>query len=594
MIGFIIILVVQFSNESQFSSEHLGLILSGTSAGEQAGKKQIQDITIQKSNIDFIFSRDIPLILNTTDGVTHRIRPESYELKEDGLDILFEDQVTLRFRVSEENNLNIQPILPEDPARIESMIINFSLVQGSEAHPRENLPIMTIQGQKENIYLALNSDSRIDMDKRELLLAPEDKGFVPVVVETLPASVNIKNYLAQRNEDNELVNYDNTVDNFINRAFRQWQSARFNLGQGTWTSSKGTNFYTNIAVATMAESLVTNQSQTVHPIVQNAASLWPQKQTWEGSTFFGDIVNKETDQREFMLNKLAQDRSLLRDHNLRFLYEEGGWEAVGLYGDENDFAQIMSNISHIQLTPNTVEILQLARNFLLISQWRSGSTKRIRSVAILLEEQLLKSLYNQNDNVFLTNQFGELDLYASLLGGWVFQQMGSVLQDDSYTNLGKQLVLSSLKYERGTGNLPLYLDENNGEITWNGQDILEPERIYPLLRTTAYYPHYINLKEYLGYDSWIWTSSDMNISKNSQNQLVIISKYPVRQTHYFVIYGLRPFTGIVLHNIPWPGDYRFQRYSEGYYYNPNNTTLYFKLRQRRTEDSIVISLGASS
>jgi len=591
--GFLLILFLQFSNSSQFSLEHMGLILSGTSAGQQAGNQQVQELSLNRGGLIFRFSRELPLTLITKDGMTHRARPEAFQLNETGLDILFSDQITLRVRVHEDSHFSLQPVVPENPENIQSLNLSFSLAQGSTAHPRDQLPLMAIENPREDLYMVLNTASTIALSDRRLSLVPEAKGFTPVIVEQIPEdAASLETFLAQNDGNNDrLVNYDSVVDNFLSRAFREWRDNRFDIARGTWSDQRGPNFYTDIAVATITESLVNNQYQTVAPLIQEAAALWPNERQWEGTTYFNDIVNQKAIQDTLWQEQLNQARSQMAEESLLFLYQEGGWEALALYGTQEDYRRLEDNLSQLHTTGETVEVLHLARNFLYLAQWEPALQEHLDRIVILLEEQLLRSLYTKEDTLFLRNNFGELDLYASILGGWVFQELGEMLEIPEYTTLGKNLVLSALKYERGSGYLPLYLVIQGEE--WEGKDLLEPEDIYPLLRSTNYLPHYVNLEPYLGYKSWMWTSANIT-PRREGGQLQLDIQYPLRQTHHFIIQGIRPFSGLVMHKIPWNGYFLFQNFSDGWFYNPQTNTLFFKYGQRRSQGEILISLGASS
>ena len=68
----------------------------------------------------------------------------------------------------------------------------------------------------------------------------------------------------------------------------------------------------------------------------------------------------------------------------------------------------------------------------------------------------------------------------------------------------------------------------------------------------------------------------------------MVVAYPVGVPHYMAIQGLKPFTQIRLHSIPWHSDPTYMKYSDGWTYDAGSRTLYLKLKGRAAQEEIDI------
>ncbi len=66
-------------------------------------------------------------------------------------------------------------------------------------------------------------------------------------------------------------------------------------------------------------------------------------------------------------------------------------------------------------------------------------------------------------------------------------------------------------------------------------------------------------------------------------------KFPVNNTHYMIIKGIEPFTGIQLYGVNFRTDPRFESYnSSGYVYDSTTKTLLLKMVHRTETENVVL------
>jgi hypothetical protein len=87
--------------------------------------------------------------------------------------------------------------------------------------------------------------------------------------------------------------------------------------------------------------------------------------------------------------------------------------------------------------------------------------------------------------------------------------------------------------------------------------------------------------------TWAWTVSDSVMVSQENNLLDIAVSFPIGETHYMLIRGLRPFAKLQLYGIDYRTDPQFERYdSSGWSFSPSEQTLLLKLKHRSRVEHI--------
>ena len=154
---------------------------------------------------------------------------------------------------------------------------------------------------------------------------------------------------------------------------------------------------------------------------------------------------------------------------------------------------------------------------------------------------------------------------------------------------GLALVVGYLETADVAGLLPRELIKS-GESWSPGSEFLFPEELYFLIAEGDYSPRVVDLGEGI----WAWSNSQNLEMVARGNQIVVSSTFPVDGIYHMTITGIKPFTSIRMFGIPWKSDPQFQRYTSGWVYRPDSQTLFLKIRQRRSVESIVIDYSPVS
>jgi len=168
--------------------------------------------------------------------------------------------------------------------------------------------------------------------------------------------------------------------------------------------------------------------------------------------------------------------------------------------------------------------------------------------------------------------------------GWA-----EIRKNDPWIALARSIIVSVLTLENYTG----YIRAEYG-ITAEGEIREIPSST---ANSTAKYYRILGLGEYSpravvlsSGDShiWAWTAGRIGFS-NANNIMDISVNFPVNETHYMIIRGVKPFTKIQLYNMDYRSDPQFERYdSSGWSYIAAEQILLVKMKHKAEDEHIRI------
>jgi hypothetical protein len=146
--------------------------------------------------------------------------------------------------------------------------------------------------------------------------------------------------------------------------------------------------------------------------------------------------------------------------------------------------------------------------------------------------------------------------------------------------LGNSMLISALSFADESGALPAEITVSAGGFT-SSDSRIAPSRLYPFLSGNNYFPRVVSLQAELGQNVRVWTSARAVGAVQRADGFEITFDFAAGETHYVVIRGLEPFSGMEMYGQPWNGDRRFQIYDVGgWYYEQGKEVFFVKLRHR--------------
>lgn len=121
-------------------------------------------------------------------------------------------------------------------------------------------------------------------------------------------------------------------------------------------------------------------------------------------------------------------------------------------------------------------------------------------------------------------------------------------------------------------------------------DLRTLAELYPvLIKNNANYPHSLVLDKTGEETVWAWTcASNITYEENENStEAEITVSFRQGDSHYIILKGIKPFTGIEIYGLSFHTDPRFETYnSSGYVYNAKTHTLFLKSRHKVSNEKI--------
>jgi hypothetical protein len=536
---------------------------------------------------------------------------EGFETSDAGVDIVLAHDI--RLRVTPGNDLSgslaISPVAPSPGAVAGPLIIPFTL-SGPAQEPQAGSALSWQRGGR-TYLLSLPPGARVDAESRLLTLALDSKGMslrmagAPV----LEASARARpgKTAAQKSqlpEEKSLPSVDQlqaAVTRYVDAAYAGWTGTRFSPEDGLWKMPDGSaKFSDDIGVGLLAESISRGTWGRLLPIWSEAIARQQdrdpgQKLSLRTSTYAGGVRDyvralqsraaAEVDRARGLL--AGSDASLFGINGISTLLKDHGTS------DQLQAARtLMTGVSAAGL--DTAAALGLLDGLLDYAQETSAGAnvteKRdpARAARELIDRRILPSARAVDAGIFLESDTpGQSDMNDNIRCGSLLLRAGTVLDYSRAAAIGRALITASLGLADETGFLPGTLTLASGRVAARA-GVLAAESVYDLLPLDRYLPREIPLSPQLGPGAWIWTSARLVSAASSDGEASLVVAYPLGVAHYMAIQGLRPFTQIRLHSIPWHSDPSYIKYSDGWTYDPGSRTLYLKLTGRGAQEEITI------
>ncbi|MDR2110660.1 MAG: hypothetical protein LBP32_05070 [Spirochaetaceae bacterium] len=313
--------------------------------------------------------------------------------------------------------------------------------------------------------------------------------------------------------------------------------------------------------------------------------------TYESSVFLGRLdlglrsIAAFEREKSSRLSRLINEKSpdLFREfHVIEYL-------AIRGYGNFiNDGAEIARSLDPaalpLDLTPG---ILEAYSDWIRYRSAEENPFERlIDQACFVISGGMWKN--GAGDQVFAGS--GErADLEFNFRLGNALMAYGENTGRDEWAGLGRSLVLSVLSLLDESLSVP-------GAILLSGKVRPDEDTAVPRLSSAAlcrFFPPPENYPRAAAVGTangvWAWTAAGAIQASQTNNVLDISVSFPVGETHYMLIRGIRPFAKIQLHNMDYRTDPQFERYdSSGWSYSAAEQTLLVKMRHRTPVEHIRI------
>ncbi|MDR3166478.1 MAG: hypothetical protein LBT93_00925 [Treponema sp.] len=394
-------------------------------------------------------------------------------------------------------------------------------------------------------------------------MIPEQKGFSSNEL-VLPAVLNVQEY---------------------ETALTRWRDRSFSL----WNRMIDTANNEELVNAYLGESIRRGTYKAAVSAIP-AAFLNGEQRTFESSVYLGRLDMGLRSISTYEREKLSRLSRLINEKSPDFLREFHVFEYLGV---RNNGPFIDGGIEIVRALDPSSLTLDLSPGILegwydwrlYRSSQENPFDRLVDQACFIISLGAKKGL--QGDRIFVFSDT-TADTEFNIRVGKALAAYGEITGNETWTGLGRSIILSTLSIIDASGMLPKTLTiSGQGDIVENTPDgQINSARIYRfLVPGTGNYPHATPIGS-----GGIWAWTIVPVSSVQENNVLDISvTFPVGETHYMMIRGIRPFSKIQLYNIDYRTDPQFERYdSSGWSYSSSEQTLLLKIRHRDSEEHIRI------
>ncbi len=533
---------------------------------------------------------------------------EGFETTADGAAIVLADNVRLRLTPGNDLSGSLS-IAPETSStRTGPLVIPFALsgpVQDQAAGSA-----LSWESGGRTYLLSLPPGARVDAESRLLTLPVDSKGIdfriagAPVPqASTRALPVRTAAQASQLPEEKSLASADQmqaAVSRFVDAAYSGWTVTRYSAQDALWKMPDGgARFSDDIGMCLFAESLHRGTLDQFMPVWSAAIAKQQdrvpgQRLALRSSPYAGNVRDylralqsdaaADTDRARALLAK--SDPSLFAIGGILTLLADHGTP------DQLQAARtLMTGVSPAGLDMGTAlglldGLLDYARATGAGAQ-SAENRDPVRAARELIDKRILPSVRRTDDGLFLESTPGQSDVRNDVRCGSLLLRAGTALDYSRAGAVGRALLVASLGLGDAAGLLPAALTLASGRVAARA-GVLAAESVYELLPLDRYLPREVPLSAQLGQGAWLWTAARLVSVTGSDAEATLVVSYPVGVPHFMAIVGLRPFTQIRLHSIPWHSDPSYAKYSDGWTYDAGSRTLYLKLKGRAAQEEIDI------
>ncbi len=579
---------LHYSQTIKFSQAIGNIELTGQSTkGSMFKPSEIKKLSIYVNGISFRFSSKNVLEVHTADDILHRASLLSYSTDSESFTLYFENDIKLIYKTDfADNKISISAELPETVPPIVDLTIPIKEDRGFTLGFTEEDNTPVISNGETNFFISLTNEYKLDSDSDNItILVPDNTPVTFMIQDTLVGKGRTAEQWYDQNDTDLATEYESVVSNYINNAFFGWNS-RFNSKTGMWTDGDGNQkFDETTATSYLSESLVRGSYRTSASLIRTASVNLDNELTAQTAPYLGNIFVKGIQLINSQKSRRNQIQSLINS------------ESSDLFKEENLISFMFSN----KLESSVDKVLSLA----LLAAEGESTTDSINRLSIIndgysyiddeeknsiieeiIENEILPSVNWLDEGLFLEED-DTIFVDRSFTAARELLTSGRILDNDFYTSVGFEMIISILTRSKDSAFLPLIMKTENNRIANESGNLL-PEDIYYELTENPYYLTQDGLVDTLGSGSWILTAAQFYDVQKTVRETSLSINFPKGSTHYMAIKGVKPFVRIYMHGTKWPSDPNFQRYSDGWVYSKATETLFIKMKHRLDNERVRI------
>ena len=590
---------MQFQAKEEFSEQVGSLSVSGVYAKTLGGARRMRQLEMRFHDLRMQFTPSSSVVVGFGANREKKLSLESLSQFPDGFELHLSDELSLRFTVEGVlgDRISITPIIPPQLRAMKTLSVPCDSVEG-DARAVKGIPVLAISGPGGVIYASLNSGSQIDTEQGILILdtgTAENSGAIileRVLQQTDP-------YLYWFSRDLTLVDaqqFTAKIQAYLEGAYRYWN--------GVFISNPSSqSLVGDFGISLISEAIKRGDyRRTLAVLSRNLRQLLAENAgnptLYNSAAYLGNLPSFLAARQQNAALEIQRITDLITAADLGVFKTSGLLCFILNHAPFSLAEEVLRLADSVQLETAEVDtLIHLVDIYLEALAYLDVTEAGSARITEIIDHFILPAIIKTSGGLFLgvsspdrlaPDRPVEVNLYDSVLLGNALVRAGEALTRDSYTAIGRTMIDAALDLADSEGFLPSGIRIENGEAEPTG-DPLSPQSVYELLPGSHYMPKEIPLYAYLYPGSWVWTASMLEEVKIDDTQYRFVFSFPVGDTHYLLIQGIRPLAAMIMHGIPWKSDPEYFRYTDGWVYDEDTQTLYVKLTHRLEVEELILN-----
>jgi len=541
---FCILVILQFSNQGNFSKSAGGMTIRGRLADQDT---QLEDTVAITGGIKIYFGgleftlkeeRGKGLTLSGINGANTAVNPELMLLTENIARFMLPGGTVITFNALDSARGSELQISAEFAGNISEVTIPIIPRRSSLIQDSGQLGIM--HSGSRYVFSSLG----LELETGNIVLS-RDNSFIAYRSRGRQRAFDPADYVIAQAQ-----NYTNVI--------RSWQDSNF----AQWNQNAAALQAEDDIIAYLSQSLQRGNYLAAVGNIPESFTNSP-GHSYRSSVFVGGMTNAyrsftaSENEKMNLITRLTRARSLdvlKEEHVLDYLFTRSNMVLA------NDIIELILNAKPDMLisdySPGLLEL------FYDMRRWRPEASNPIEHLTeqmlTLISENLNRD--TEHDAVWASTSEGNTSDYSMRLGKALIY-WAETTHNQEWAAIGRSLVLSAIS-AGSAGKL---------------QNIFKPTEYYPRATWLTNSGH------------WAWTVSPSIRATDIGGNLNIAVSFPANMSHHLIIRGVRPFMGIQIHGMAWRSDPQFEIYnSSGWIYYPEEQILILKLRHRASIENVRI------
>ncbi len=546
------IFAIQFRNEILINKNIGSLKLSLHEINSPDKKNTLKNVfQVVFRGITFYAEAKSTVLFYDSNGTSEKGVLTNYEINDNTLSLQFDNTCEILFSVNgkdENENLYIHANLSEN---ISKVALPCKPVATYNLESLEKNGFALISG-KDSQFL-LNSQ----LDKDNFLCLTQNDNYTSYGLYNPAANITYEMLASFPYAGKDT--YDTIV-----KQFRNTFVSAYKVENIPSSSEKEITAY-------LAESAIQGKYKPAIASV-NASFKQDSKKTYLSSPYLNNLINTNktlVSYNNSLLYKIQQSI----DNNTLEAFEIDKLISVLIYKNNLALANQLFSLpvlNEIQ-TPTIPQITGILNTYTDLFPLSKETAAKINPVIDNILDYLL-TLFSTNDDetVVLSTENGDASVSESCRLAAALIRYGKLISNENIEATGYLLANSVLQ------TIP--------------KETSVLSDLYPVLVENDYYPHFTVLSQGTT-NITAWTCSpNVTLEKQGTNQLVLSTTFPVGDSQYLIITGLKAFNYIEIYGLNYRSDKRFESYnSAGYVYDKPSQTLFLKMRHKSETEKIIFT-----